>query len=268
MRDYENALVANQAGRERYRQVGNDYMVALTGHHLAIKAHFNGNVEIANQYLDQALADSRAIANENLMLSCLGWKIMIAFTQGSYEQVEQFIEESALVAQKSGDPAIFSEEPYHRARLARHRGEPAAARQLAEDGLAVKDVLRAPRVFMLLELSYLEFQDGDLARADVLCREGLQLVIRGQDNWGMNWVLDGLTILAARERKLEKAARFFGTRMWRSFANLLSPIERAEREADLAQVKAGLGEERFAALQTEGSAMTFMQILALAQDEG
>ena len=81
------------------------------------------------------------------------------------------------------------------------------------------------------------------------------------------WMLDVLVVLAVRERKMEHAARLFGTQMWRGFANLLSPIERAERAADLSEVKASLDEERFAALQGEGSAMTFMQILALVQEE-
>ena len=268
MGDYENAFAGDHASQGHFRLAGNDYMVALSGHAVAMKAHFNGNLEIANQYLDQALADSRAIANENLMISCLGWRIMIAFTQGRYDQAAQFIEEAARVAQKSGDPAIFTDAPYHWARLARHRGELAAARQLAEEASTGKGEFWGPRIKLLVELTYLALQDGDLARGSELCHEGLQVVIHRKDNWNMLWVLDGLTVLAVRERKLEQAARFFGTRMWRGFANLLSPIERAEREADLAQVRAGLGEERFAALQAEGSAMTFMQILALAQEEG
>ena len=65
--------------------------------------------------------------------------------------------------------------------------------------------------------------------------------------------------------QLEHAARLFGTRHWRGFANTLSPIERAERGADFAAIKGALGEERFEELRAEGYAMTFQQTLELAQ---
>ena len=267
MFDYENAIIAHQASREHYRQVGNNYWVAQTGRYLATMSHYNGNMESANEYLDQALADSRAIANEKLMFDCLGWKIMIAFTLGRYEKVEQYIEESTLVAQKYGTPAFFTDELYHRARLARHRGDPASARQLAEAGLAGRGEMWVPRVFMIVELSYLALQVGDLVRVVELCHEGLHEIINRYEPLWLYWMLDVLVALAVREKKMEHAARLFGTRMWRGFANLLSPLERAERTADLSEVKAFLNEERYVALQEEGSAMTFMQILALVQEE-
>jgi hypothetical protein len=81
-------------------------------------------------------------------------------------------------------------------------------------------------------------------------------------------ILDALAVLAMDEGKIERAARLFGTRLCRGWFHALSPIERANREADFAAITTSLGAERFAQLQAEGYAMSFMQVLALAQEEG
>ena len=80
-------------------------------------------------------------------------------------------------------------------------------------------------------------------------------------------MVDGMATLAVHEGKPERAARLFGTRLWRGTVHILSPIERTWRDADLAEVKTALGEERFTQLREEGYAMTFEQVLALMQEE-
>jgi hypothetical protein len=193
---------------------------------------------------------------------------MIAFAQGRYDQVVEFNDEAFRIEQKIGNPIIFTKVSYIRARLAHIHGDALLARQHAEEGVNVEGELGFELVLALLELSHVALQDGDLERAGTLCRESLQVLITNQAIGEMGWVLDGFAVLAVREGKLERAARLFGTRLWRWIANTLSPIERSWREADFVEITAALGEERFAALREEGYGMSFMQVLSLAQTEG
>jgi ATP/maltotriose-dependent transcriptional regulator MalT len=193
---------------------------------------------------------------------------MIALAQGRYDQAVELNQEAGPIAQKTGAPEIFVYVHYSRARLARLRGETSAAQQYAEEGLNFGQRLGSEKMLLLLELGHLALQEGDPARAGALWREGLQVLIRWRGMFFLTWTLDGLAVLAVREGRLERAARLFGTRQCRGFAHTLSPIERAEREADFREITAALGQERFDQLREEGSAMNFEQLLALAQEEG
>ncbi len=262
--DYVNAFAAFEASQEHYRKVGNPSMVAQDGFFLGAASLFSGNLERAAVAVEEALADSLEIADEGLVAACLFWKGLIAFSQGRYEQVADLYDQSGHTFQKTGEMIYFTTALYLRARLARLYGDIAAARQIAEEGLISGRGLESDKVLMLLELGHLALQDGNMERAGALWRQAL---IDRRDMFWMSWGMDGLAVLAVREGKMERAARLFGTRQWRGFAHTLSPIERAWRDADLAEVKNALGEERFAQLQAESSALAFEQILAVVQEE-
>jgi hypothetical protein len=119
----------------------------------------------------------------------------------------------------------------------------------------------------LLELGHLALQAGDWPEADSLLRQALEVLIQHRDLLWAGYPLDGLAILAVRQGKWERAAHLLGRRLCRGVAHTLSPIGRAEREADFTEIKTALGEERFEQLKAEGYALTFMQILELAQAE-
>lgn len=240
--------------------------VAAAGLNLAVIALYNGDLERENWYLEEALVQYREIGNNGLVAYCLFFKAMFAMTQGLYDQADELNEDAGHIAQKIGSP-----EPmvlYIRARLARLCGESVESVRYAEEGLNVaRGSSSDDTMLLLLELGHLALQEGDWRRAGTFMREGLQIIIHMRElNW-LGFMLDGLAVLSVSEGKLERAARLFGTRLWRGFAHILSPIERDAREADLAEIKATLGEERFAKLRAEGYALDFLQVLALAQEE-
>jgi hypothetical protein len=121
-------------------------------------------------------------------------------------------------------------------------------------------------MMVMLELGYLDLHDGNLSQARARFLDGLQVLIQANLQSFTGFSLDGLALLALREGKLERAAQLFGTRLWRGFAHTLSPIERTEREADFTALRTALGVERFEQLREEGRAMSFIQVLALAQE--
>jgi tetratricopeptide (TPR) repeat protein len=266
--DYENAYTHFAASQEQYRQAGNLSWVAENVTFSAISSVFSGKLARAVLCLEGSLARFREIEQDQQIVMYLFWKGMIALAQGSYDQAAELNEEAGRIAQKTGTPEIFAYVHYSRARLARLRGEAAAAQRYAEEGLDSALRLRSEEMLLLLELGFLALQEGDQTRAGALWREGLQVLIRWRGMFLLTWILDGLAVLAVRTGQLERAARLFGTRQWSGFSHILSPIERAEREADFAEIIAALGQERFEQLREEGRMMGFTQLLALAQEEG
>lgn len=268
--DYESALVAFEEGREHYLRTSNLVMVSHLGFLISFALLHQGNLESAELYLDKALNDFQEMAHEVQVVHCLFWKGMIAFAQGRYTKVADVNEDIARIARKTGNPLIYNDMLYQRVRLARLRGDPAAAQAFAQESLTASSEFGYSKMLVVLEMGHLALQCGDKTQARALLREGGQLLTRRNflDIFFLGLPLDGLAVLAVREGKMERAARLFGTRLWRGINHILSPIERAGREADFAEIKAALEDERFSQLREEGYALTFKQVQALAYDEG
>jgi hypothetical protein len=154
---------------------------------------------------------------------------------------------------------------YLRARQARLGGDTTAARLYAPDLLSAARKSTNAKAWALTELGFMALHDGDLKQARIHFIEGFEVLNLMWDRFWTWLPLDGMAVLAVREGRLERAARLFGTRQCRGYFNTLSPIERAEREADFAAIKTALGEE-LSSMRAEGYAMTFQQTLALALD--
>lgn len=119
---------------------------------------------------------------------------------------------------------------------------------------------------LLLELGYQALECDDLPSAVSYWREGVQHLIRIRATLSWENYLDGLAPLAARQGKVELAARLFGARRRRGYFHMLSPSERAARSAILTGLQDLLGEERFTQLTQEGQALTFMHMLAMVKE--
>ena len=84
--------------------------------------------------------------------------------------------------------------------------------------------------------------------------------------WHVAPAFDGVALLALKKGKMAAAARLFGGRWCRGYAHLLSPIEKAWRQADWEAMQVALGEARFERLYEEGKSMTYEQAVDLAQE--
>ncbi len=79
-------------------------------------------------------------------------------------------------------------------------------------------------------------------------------------------VLEGLSGVAEREGRAERAARLLGAAaaLREELGTPLSPIVQADHDHALNAARAALGEEAFEAAWTEGSEMTFEEAIAYA----
>jgi hypothetical protein len=156
---------------------------------------------------------------------------------------------------------------YMRARLARLGGNAALARKYVEELLSFTDINPYQIMRAKVEAGHLALQSGDLERAGLLYREGLQILIPLRNYLELAYPLDGLALVAVQENKLERATRLIGTRWCRGFYHFFAPPERDQRKNYLASIRAALGGERFEQLYEQGRMLSLQQALALALEE-
>jgi hypothetical protein len=105
-------------------------------------------------------------------------------------------------------------------------------------------------------------RQGDLAQARAVCTEGLVLAREVGLGYAMGYNLIGLARVAADEGQPEQAARLFGAAEAYLLPDAMDPLERADYERAVAEVRARLGEQAFAAAWAKGRTMTPEQALA------
>jgi DNA-binding CsgD family transcriptional regulator len=114
----------------------------------------------------------------------------------------------------------------------------------------------------LAHLGEIRRRQGDLTQARAVCTEGVLLPGEAGHRHAMGWNLIGLAKVAADEGQSEQAARLFGAAEPCLLPDAMDPLERADYERAVAEVRARLGEEVFAAAWAEGRFMTTEQALA------
>jgi hypothetical protein len=249
---------------ENYQQVKNLEMVSYVLVWMGISALCKGDPPQAGFYFTQSLTICRDLGNDSSLTIRLFFKMFMIISTGEFELAARVNAETWEIAQRIGNHTRANETGFWSARLARLQGDLPGARQHAEEILALASIPNNLRMLVNLELGHLALADGDSALAGRLWREGIQLL---EDISEITWFLspfEALAHLAAQQQQYERAARMFGTRWSQGAQNLLSPVERANRQEELAEVKTALGEERFEQLYAEGQRLTFEQALALA----
>jgi hypothetical protein len=111
---------------------------------------------------------------------------------------------------------------------------------------------------VLLQLGKLAKAQGDCERAAVQCRASLALQQQQESRIGIACCLAGLAGVYGRQAQPKRAAYLCG-----ATAALLSALN-TDLEADIAAIRAQIGEEVFAAAWAEGRAMALDQAIAVA----
>jgi hypothetical protein len=114
---------------------------------------------------------------------------------------------------------------------------------------------------VLMGLGQLRRAEGDLVGSVTLYREALDDLGQLGDRWLVARALAGLAGLAAQAGNHADAARLFGAAdaLREATATFEIPTIRPVLDRDLADVRAALDEQAFAAAWTEGHAMTLEQ---------
>jgi len=259
--EWEQAFQALKASQAHFRRVHNPNMLGIVSVWLALCSVNNGDLPRAGQCLNDAMNVYSELGDESGVTACWSLRSCLNISEGLFPQAAEAIEQARRINQ--GDAATILA---IRARLARLQGEADQAQQLAQEGLKISRGQQFTNLDILFELGHQALESGDLPGSASYWREGYQLLIRTRVTLSWENYLDGLALLAARQGKVELAARLFSTRWYRGNFHFLSPPERAVRTAILAEVQSLLGEERHTQLSQEGQALTFMQMLVAVRE--
>jgi tetratricopeptide (TPR) repeat protein len=246
-----------------FLQVNNPIGIANGYSMLGWSTFVNGNRPQAIQAYDQAIFHFHNLGFENKTGFTLAIKCLIPLAEGRYEEAARLFEEAWEIYQLSENQKSMEKLLLIRIRLARLDGDVSAARQHAKDLVKRQDMPADDKLQSWVELGHLALQQADLAQAQEYLREGL-FALRGSF-YSAVYIFDALALLAARQKRYDLAARLFGSRWCRGYANLLSPTEKAWRAGDWTAMRADLGESRFEELYAEGKIMTYEQAVALSE---
>ncbi len=176
------------------------------------------------------------------------------------------------IAQEMGDILQLARTRFNLAEIVRHRDALQAAQLIQEGLLDAREIGDQLGICCFLRLlGDIAQSQGNAGQAAEHYRESLPLALklkgpRGKEAVG--WCLLGLARVARTKGRVQQAARLLGAVEPRLSFNLefdtlnTDPAERTAYERDVAEVRAQLGEEAFAALWAEGRRMTPEQVIA------
>ena len=224
-------------------------------------ALWQGDVERAGDVADQLLALATEAGSGDFLFAGL-----VADGGGDLDRAEQLYEESARLAREQGDSGLLGMAVNNLGTVAVRRGDYERALELFEESLAIgreqQDQDRLARAFMNLGFTTLAL--GDVRRARALLRDALEAAREIGLVEGFIGGLVGLGAVYSREDPA-RAARLIGRAdVLCEEAGDLKQMEdpvRAETEAEL---RAGLGDDAYAAAYVEGRALALEDALALA----
>ncbi len=215
----------------------------------------------AEALLKESLILARDLGDQLRIGSVLRQLGFIATEQGNLVQAEALLKESLTVGQEIGHKRSVGAALFGLARLSLLRGDLAQAAVLARESLAIaREIDHTWDITNGLGLLGEIVRDqGELVQARLLFQEALSLAqkIGYKDCIGLHLV--GLATIALAERQPRRAALLFGAaEAWPDPHSTTF----GDYKRDMANARAQLGEEAFAAAWAQGRAMTPDEALA------
>jgi hypothetical protein len=190
--------------------------------------------------------------------------------QGDLALTERLLAEAERPVRAVGDRVLLSGYLRTAAQLALEQGDHPRALRLLHEALASAQAGLAFSLRTSGSLAWIAHVVGDQATARASVREAFTIARRtGEWGWAVRAVM-AVAGMRTHAGALTLAARLFGASSDAgSLGRQFTPSERRRYEADVAAVRAGLGEEAYAAAWAAGRALTLEEAVdeAMAEDE-
>ena len=262
--NYDQARGLTEESLALYRDLEDRWGTGVALNILGNVAYYHGEYDRAEGLYRESLTLRRELGNQRDIAISLNNLGNVVREQGDYDRAAALYGESLEIHRALGDEwniAIVLDNLGH---VARQQGRFDRAVALFEDSLAVRRRLRD--VWGIAEslngLGSVARDEGDVERAAALFAECLVLYRKVGDKWRCAECLEVLAWAARMQGRLERSARLFGaaSAIRDSIGAPLSRTRKAEYEADLAAVRAGLGTDRFRAAWEEGRSMSLEEV--------
>src|SRR5579859_1021129 len=266
--DYTRGRALLEESLAVHRQANSPREIAVALNNLGLTAKAQGDYEAAGRYYAESLAIKRALGDTRGTAMSLGNLGVALRNQGDYAGARACSAESLALFRQLGDRLGEAHELGNVATTTLWQGDLPAARELFEQVLALHRQLGDSIAVGFSQTGLGHVARGqsadDSARAHYL--EALRIHRGLGDDEGVIEALEGLAVLAAAQRDLARAARWFATlqtaRAARGLA--LSPFERAAHDAALRAIQSGLEPNVFERAVAEGQRSGLEQAAAEA----
>jgi predicted ATPase/class 3 adenylate cyclase len=234
------------------------------------EVHF-GNYDQAAKYFEKAKVYFEAVKNKRLisyMESSLG---TIAMVQGDYQTASDRFEKVTRLGQETGNPFAIGQGLYDQATLAWEKGNVERAEQKYRELMQWSDSLESQRLVAMsrIVLVYALLDRGDTRGAMKSLMEGIDIYLKwSEGTYDQEFVLTTSVLLGMvmlKRGEYEKAASLLAlannSPVWN--VRLMTPRQRREFDRGVAETRAVLGEEAFAAAWEAGRALTPEEMIAM-----
>lgn len=223
----------------------------------------SGYLKQAVDYLREALTLAKKLGERSLAAFTLGTLGEVAARQGDTTQAIAYNRESLSFAREIKNKHLLASALNNLDYFSALQGEPVLASN-ALDALKLSRELGDQLLInrSLNTLGYAALRQRNLPQATVWYREGLSHAIEWDNQERIADNLYGLALVAEAEEQFAQAARLFGAvEASLNISAGMLPVERAEYERAVENVRAHLGKKAFAAFHREGQGLTPAQIL-------
>ncbi len=226
--DYPGAIARYQESIRIYRKLGDRISLSYPLYDVGLAAYYQGDFPTATKYLEESL-QIRQDANDLWgMAESQHGLGLVALGEKDYVKARTHHEASLALAQQIGD-------------VSRHGGS-------------------------LHWLGCMDLAEGDVTGAEARHKESLALFRELGDRWGLSHCFAGYASLAAHKGDLPRAVTLWSVAdaLRDQIGSPLPPVERAQRNLDLAEAKERLGDDAaFDRAWEEGLQLTLEQAVEL-----
>jgi predicted ATPase/class 3 adenylate cyclase/DNA-binding CsgD family transcriptional regulator len=234
----------------------------------ALVAVQRGNYGPARDLYDECLKMAGDDGNAPGIGAGLSWLGCLEYTQGELEAATAHLEEGLALARELEFNWLIANCLVFLAWVAGARGDGQAAKAHLEEAFAIARTSQLPWALgraLLIEAKF-DGAEGDLDGAEGSQHEALGVFAETSDTPGVIDALEALAGTAAVRESHHEAARLAGAagslRQTIDYARF--PIQKEEYEADIAAIRAALGDEAFEQAWAEGAALSLEEAVAYA----
>ena len=226
------------------------------------------DLDAGTRFLERSLALARELNDRRGIAWSLVGLGTILWQQGDWRKAAAICEEVLALFREVGDRAGIGETLMSLARAYGAGGELARAQTLAAEGVAVAEEVGNPFLLALLFIvqARLAVDLGDVAGAEGLFRQALQLMHRTRNIGGMADCLDGLARASGARRKWKRAAALQGAAaaLRKSSRTMIPDLLQLELNRLSTIVRAALGESAYARARDAAASMELHEIVSFA----
>jgi len=227
-------------------------------------ARIEGDYPTARARYERALALAREAQDTRRVAVTLNNLGAAAKEQGDYATARGYYEESLVLKRELGDRWSIALTLSNLGVVSNAQGDHARARAFLGESLALFREIQDRWGIALAtnNLGTTASHQGHFERAAALHADSLAIRRELKDRWGVAESLEGLARVAAAQTELDRSARLYGAvaSLRELVRSPLPPDEQEPREQQIADLRARMGERRFAEAWDAGSAMSFDEV--------